>query len=516
MAKPLYSIEAEESVIGGLIFEPARLSEVQRIINPADFYAHQLRAVYRTILSLRAEGKPIDLLTVRDALEASDELERVGGFGYLAEIAKNTPSAANVSAYASIIAKHSDSRRQMDVASQLVDAIRDSDAARIDELRDKLSKFKLSRKRPVFDLAKAQELSIGMITTRAPELDSVFEECLPMAEPALLTAGGGTGKSFTTVQMGISVSTGRPVFAGEFGNLTPKRKGKVLIIGGEDGNSDYHRRLQGVLQNMHLDPMEMEDLKRNLIITSLVGEDMRIIAEDRGSAVATDMADRLVETLENLTDLRMIIIDPLIRFYGAGENDNHSATMFINQINRICRGTGAAVLLVHHSAKAQVGGARGASAFVDGARTHISMATLAQKKAAANSKDINPGDENKVIVELRKSNHIPYWKAPIMLERGDGGILKTVMMSDDEDREVKRAKDREDMLALLNYFRANGASKKYRAFADRKAINFGGKAPTREAMEDMIEKLEAQGHLVVDEDGNYDVPRAGGVSPEVF
>ncbi|MGL4753691.1 MAG: AAA family ATPase, partial [Aeromonadaceae bacterium] len=364
----------------------------------------------------------------------------------------------------------------------------------------------------VFDLSSAIDRSIRMMTEAAPELDSVFVEAFPMGEPAILTARGGTGKGFFTVQMAVAVATGKKVFSGSHPFLQPKKKGKVLILGGEDSDNDYHRRFQSVLSDFDLDEHELGMVQRNVIVKSLVGEDMLIVAEDRGSAKPTGWADELTETIEPLDNLRLIIIDPMTRFHGAGENDNHSATMFINQINRICRGTGAAVLLVHHSAKSDVGGARGASAFVDGARTHISMATMAQKKAAAGGKDnaISQGDENKVVVELRKSNHLPYWTRDVLLGRMDGGTLETIAVADEDAGELRRAEFRDRVSAVVNFVRCNGKQSEAQIFAERKNIRFEGKVPTRDQIAEICEKMEAQGQLVKLDDGTFDVPRSNG------
>ena len=120
-----------------------------------------------------------------------------------------------------------------------------------------------------------------------------------------------------------------------------------------------------MMRDKGLSPDQKLQVMSNVLIVSLRGQDIRIIAEEKGSAKRTDFIDRLAETLEPYGDTRCIIIDPMIRFHGAGENDNHTATQFINEINRMCEmlpGNPAA-LLVHHSSKAEKGGARGASAF---------------------------------------------------------------------------------------------------------------------------------------------------------
>ncbi|MGL5395981.1 MAG: AAA family ATPase [Shewanella sp.] len=513
MQQPMYNHEAEQSVLGGILIDESAAAGIFVTLQPVDFGSNVHRNIYRAMRSLRGAGMPIDLTTLQEQMTKDDTLAESGGLAYVIELARLVPSAANVKHYAAIVAEWSDKRKQLAMLNEMAETIQNNDKPRLEELRKEIGKFVgTGKKRPVFDLSSAIDRSIRMMTEAAPELDSVFYEALPMGEPGILTAKGGVGKSFFTVQMAVAVATGRKVFSGSNPFLQPKKKGKVLILGGEDSDNDYHRRFQSVLNDFDLDELELGMVQRNVIVKSLVGEDMLIVAEDRGSAKPTGWADELAETLEPLENLRLIIIDPMTRFHGAGENDNHSATMFINQINRICRATGAAVLLVHHSAKSDVGGARGASAFVDGARTHISMATMAQKKAAAGGKDnsISQGDENKVVVELRKSNHLPYWTRDVLLGRMDGGTLETIAVADEDAGELRRAEFRDRVSAVVNFVRCNGRQSEAQIFAERKNIRFEGKVPTRDQIAEICEKMEAQGQLVRLDDGTFDVPRSNG------
>lgn len=100
---PPYNLEAEQSVIGGLLLDDDNSERTQRvlgILKPESFYirAHQL--MFAEMRQMYRDNKPVDGLTLFDALESKGISDQVGGFAYLAEIAKNTPSAANIVAYA--------------------------------------------------------------------------------------------------------------------------------------------------------------------------------------------------------------------------------------------------------------------------------------------------------------------------------------------------------------------------------------------------------------------------------
>lgn len=100
---PPHSIEAEQAVIGGLLLDDdssERTQKVLSILKPESFYSRPHKVLYEEMTRMYREQKPVDGLTLFDELERKGLTEAVGGFSYIAEIAKNTPSAANIVAYA--------------------------------------------------------------------------------------------------------------------------------------------------------------------------------------------------------------------------------------------------------------------------------------------------------------------------------------------------------------------------------------------------------------------------------
>ena len=99
---PPHSVEAEQSVLGGLLLENEALDKIADILASSDFYRHDHRLIYEHIARLIEHNKPADIVTVAEALENSAELSGVGGIAYLGALAQNTPSAANIRRYAEI------------------------------------------------------------------------------------------------------------------------------------------------------------------------------------------------------------------------------------------------------------------------------------------------------------------------------------------------------------------------------------------------------------------------------
>lgn len=117
---PPHSIEAEQAVLGALLLAPESFATVAEILKPSDFYGEGHREIYRTLQELAEAGKPIDLVTVTEALKQRDLLEKVGGASYLASLAGAVPTAANVGYYAQIVAEKGLLRGLIGSCTQLV------------------------------------------------------------------------------------------------------------------------------------------------------------------------------------------------------------------------------------------------------------------------------------------------------------------------------------------------------------------------------------------------------------
>lgn len=113
LPETLYSPEAEQSVLGGLMLDNDRWDEVAPLLQAEDFCSRAHQEIWKKMAALCQINSPIDLITLSDVLEKDGVLERVGGFAYLAELSKNTPSAANIVRYAEIVVDRSRARGLM-------------------------------------------------------------------------------------------------------------------------------------------------------------------------------------------------------------------------------------------------------------------------------------------------------------------------------------------------------------------------------------------------------------------
>ena len=116
---PPHSVEAEQSVLGGILLDTSAWDKIADLLSEHDFYRHEHRLIWRHIGRLTEHAKPIDVITVAESLESNAELEKAGGLVYLGTLAQNVPSAANIRRYAEIVRERAIMRKLVEVGSEI-------------------------------------------------------------------------------------------------------------------------------------------------------------------------------------------------------------------------------------------------------------------------------------------------------------------------------------------------------------------------------------------------------------
>jgi replicative DNA helicase len=119
---PPHSLEAEQSVLGGLMLDNDAADKIGDVLSADDFYSDAHRIVYRHVTQLIADGKPADVVTVSEALASTQKLDYVGGLAYLGALAQNVPTAANIRHYANIVRERSILRQLAATATDIAEA----------------------------------------------------------------------------------------------------------------------------------------------------------------------------------------------------------------------------------------------------------------------------------------------------------------------------------------------------------------------------------------------------------
>jgi replicative DNA helicase len=118
---PPHSVEAEQSVLGGLLLDNAAWDKIADMIGESDFYRADHRLIYRHISKLVSSSRPADVITVSESLESTKELDGIGGLAYLGALSQNTPTAANIRRYAEIVRDRAVMRKLAEVGTEIAE-----------------------------------------------------------------------------------------------------------------------------------------------------------------------------------------------------------------------------------------------------------------------------------------------------------------------------------------------------------------------------------------------------------
>ena len=116
---PPHSVEAESSVLGGLLLDNSAWDRVGDLLVDGDFYRYEHRQIYAAMASLINASRPADVITVYEQLQSLGKAEEVGGLGYLNALAQFVPSASNIRRYAEIVRERSILRKLVSASDEI-------------------------------------------------------------------------------------------------------------------------------------------------------------------------------------------------------------------------------------------------------------------------------------------------------------------------------------------------------------------------------------------------------------
>jgi replicative DNA helicase len=138
---PPHSLEAEQSLLGGLMLDNAAWDKIADVIIADDFYRKDHRLVFSAIAELAENSQPCDVVTVSEFLDQRNQLEQAGGLEYLATLANETPGAANVRAYAGILRERSMLRSLINAGNEISGSAFATDGRSAAELVDEAERL---------------------------------------------------------------------------------------------------------------------------------------------------------------------------------------------------------------------------------------------------------------------------------------------------------------------------------------------------------------------------------------
>ena len=182
---PPHSIEAEQSVLGGLMIRNEAWDTVADKIKPRDFYRPNHQIIFEVMAALANDLQPLDVLTVAEALQSRRLADRVGGIAYLAELAEETPSAANIGAYAAIVRERAVLRQLISAGSGIAESAFEPEGRTSEYLLDAAMKA-------VFDISDETLQGDGPLQV-APMLTDAFERIDRLSKNPSAITGLETG-----------------------------------------------------------------------------------------------------------------------------------------------------------------------------------------------------------------------------------------------------------------------------------------------------------------------------------
>ncbi|MGE3919812.1 MAG: replicative DNA helicase [Gammaproteobacteria bacterium] len=337
---PPHSIEAEQSVLGGLMLDNEAWDKIADRVHEKDFYRADHRLLFKSISQLLHNQKPADVLTVMEALREMNALENAGGEIYLFELAKNTPSAANITAYADIVRERSVLRQLLSCSHEIADAAYHPNGRPINELLD-------FAEQKIFQIAEQDLTNNGptdikqLLNTAVARVDTLFhsketltgvttgfhdlDEITSGLQPAdLIIVAGRPSMGKTSFAMNIAEA------------VSIKGKKSVLIFSlempGESlatrmlsslGRIDQHRIRTGNLRD--------DDWPRISSTSSILSETSMFI-DDTPALSPSEIRARARRLMREQGQIGLILIDYLQLMQVPGFKENRTAE--ISEISR--------------------------------------------------------------------------------------------------------------------------------------------------------------------------------------
>lgn len=359
-----FNISIEQSILSTIFFNQ-NLEEVINILEPNDFYLPAHKKVYETMVALHKEDLPIDEEFVRSRGKVDE--------GILINILSAT-AISNAPAYAMEL-KEASKKRDLETLLKVLRAKAEGGELSSDELlkETKIAIEQFENKQKIDDVLHI--VSFDKIVESNPTF--YLESILPIQQKEIniISAKGGSGKSYATAYLMLE--------------LANKHNLKCFGWFSEDNAGTTKKRINS-LSKLHNLPI------LNISISGKENRAIQFVSSDRRRLEINNLFYKLKLQLKSFD---VIVLDPLIAFFGGDENSNADARYFMNLLNEWCEQDNKTIILIHHHSKGEGGSARGAGAFIDACRIHY---TLDYKYLDKDKKEI---DDRLRVLRIEKTNH---------------------------------------------------------------------------------------------------------------
>jgi replicative DNA helicase len=340
---PPHSLEAEQSVLGSLMMDSDAWNKVDDMLVEADFYRHDHKLIFRAMATLASDSSPLDAITVSEYLDRHGYTEETGGLEYLADLTKNTPSAANIKAYAEVIRERALIREMISAANEIADAGYNPEGRMSDELID----FAEST---IFQIAEKRTTQGTGPKALEPLLKSTLERMSEMQKAKGGVTGTPTGfTSFDKMTTGLQpadliIVAGRPsmgktTFAmniAEHVALSENSK-PVLVFSMEmPAEALIMRSLSSLARvdqtSIRSGQMKDQDWARIISTFNLLKTQGKMYIDDSGNMSPSEVRSRARRVARENDGISLIVLDYLQLMHVPGKGDNR--VLEVSEISR--------------------------------------------------------------------------------------------------------------------------------------------------------------------------------------
>ena len=259
--QPPHSEDAEQSLLGGIMLEERAWDQIADVVSGKDFYRPDHRLIFRAMGDLMERNQPLDAVTVGDHLRRQDKLDEAGGRAYLARLVGNTPGAANIRRYASIVREHAMLRQLIEVGGDIAASAFESEGRQVEELVDQAEQrvFEIAEGgrrsgagfiavkdmvQPSIDRLDALSKSEGGITGVATGFEDLDKLTAGLQAGDLVVIAGRPSMGKTTLALNIAenAAIGHNLATGVFSMEMPKEQVAMRMIGSIGRVNQSHLR----------------------------------------------------------------------------------------------------------------------------------------------------------------------------------------------------------------------------------------------------------------------------------
>ncbi|MGK7883418.1 MAG: replicative DNA helicase [Crocosphaera sp.] len=334
---PPQNIEAEESILGGILLDPEAMGRVVDLISPEAFYVQSHKEIYQAALRLHGQGQPTDFLTVKSSLEDYHLLEEVGGLNKLTQLLDRTVSAVNIDRYAALVMDKYLRRQLIAAGHEIVDlGFETSQELEIvlDESEKKI--FALTQKRPQEGLIPISDTIIKTFN----ELEKLHEQTtLPGIESGfydLDAMTGGLQRSDLIIIAGRP-SMGKTAFGlGMAANIAKKDNLPIAMFSLEMSKEQLSMRLLAAEAGIESNRLRSGRFVQNDVekISIAIGtlSNLPIYIDDAANITVTQIRSQVRRLLaEKKGEFGLVLIDYLQLMEGAGSENR------VQELSKITR-----------------------------------------------------------------------------------------------------------------------------------------------------------------------------------